>query len=554
MLQTDIRQGYWHGLAHADAREYMGCQIGGRYFRWRATPMGCSTSSYVFQATQWVLSKKFRRLGIRLMNYSDDYAFFCKRREAPLLAAYIRGEFEAHGLELNIEKSVFTPERQGVVLGIMIDLDAGRFRIPPKKKTKITKGIKELLAANRRGGGLGEAMVSARLLAKTVGRVMALHVVCGDVVRRMTRSGYRLIAAATGLPPDAPWRELKVAWDATLTLDAATIQELKFWAEAIPPHEGSLIKRPVMVPTVRLSSDAGENGWGAILCRGKGVRLVAQASFDSETRGTSSTRRELQGLLNGLTAFAEQLEGETVVVYGDNQSAVHNLEIGSKTPEQQAVCVQIFMLCARHGIKLLPRWLGRRHLQEEDDVSKFVDSCNFTLDADALRALDILGTATGCTHDRFATCENRRDGMIFNSRFFSPGTDAVDAFTEDWGSGTDNWLHPPWGLVGQTVRHLQGCRGVGTIVFPLDTRQPWWPLVATGAAGTVWRRGKPVRLELPPRVGLMIGPDGAAMPAGRPLIGMRLDFRETTKATVTSPGLRKNLQKGITARMRGEMT
>jgi hypothetical protein len=94
-------------------------------------------------------------------------------------------------------------------------------------------------------------------------------------------------------------------------------------------------------------------------------------------------------------------------VYGDNQSAVHNLEIGSKTPEQQAVCVKIFMLCVRHGIKLLPRWLGRRYLQEEDDVSKFVDSCNFTLDADALRALDTLGAATGCTHDRFATCENR---------------------------------------------------------------------------------------------------------------------------------------------------
>ena len=57
ILQTDIRQGYWHGLAHVDAKEYMGFQIGGRYFRWRATPMRYSTSSYVFQATQWVLSK-----------------------------------------------------------------------------------------------------------------------------------------------------------------------------------------------------------------------------------------------------------------------------------------------------------------------------------------------------------------------------------------------------------------------------------------------------------------------------------------------------------------
>ena len=129
--------------------------------------MGCSTSSYVFQATQWVLSKKFRQLGIRLMNYSDDYAIFCKRHEVALLADYIRGEFEAHGLEINAEKLLFTPECEGVVLGITIDLEAGLFRIPPKKKLKISKGIKQLLLANRRGGGLDMgAVVSTRLLAK----------------------------------------------------------------------------------------------------------------------------------------------------------------------------------------------------------------------------------------------------------------------------------------------------------------------------------------------------------------------------------------------------
>ena len=140
MLMTDIRQGHWHGLAHADARDYMGYQVGNRYFRWRATPMGCSTSSYLFQATQWVLSKKFRRLGIRLINYSDDYAFFCKPGEAELLAVYLRGEFEAHDLELNIEKSFFIPQTSSVVLGVLIDLEAGLFEISQKKKSRSCEG------------------------------------------------------------------------------------------------------------------------------------------------------------------------------------------------------------------------------------------------------------------------------------------------------------------------------------------------------------------------------------------------------------------------------
>ena len=142
------------------------------------------------------------------MNYSDDFTFFCKRSEAPLLAEYLQLEFEAHGLELNLEKSTFEPVRCGVVLGVTINLEAGRFEIPPKKRAKILRGIKDLLEANRGGGGGLEAraLVSARSLAKTMGRIMALQVVCGDVVRWMTRIGYACIAAATCLGPSAMWR------------------------------------------------------------------------------------------------------------------------------------------------------------------------------------------------------------------------------------------------------------------------------------------------------------------------------------------------------------
>ena len=210
--------------------------------------MGCCTSSYVFQASQWVLSKKFRRLGIRLVNYSDDYAFLVKRKDAKLVAAYIQAEFEAHGLELNVEKSEFEPQREAVVLGVGIDLDKQIFFITDKKKTKIVRGIRELLAANRRSGGIGES--SARLLAKTVGRIMALHVVCGNVVRRLTRDCYRLIALATDVDPDAPRKHIKVAWDTTLVLNALAISELKFWLATIPSHAGSRIWQQGPIPTV----------------------------------------------------------------------------------------------------------------------------------------------------------------------------------------------------------------------------------------------------------------------------------------------------------------
>ena len=147
---------------------------------------------------------------------------------------------------------------------------------------------------------------------------------------------------------------------------------------------------------------------------------------------------------------------------------------------------------------------------------------------------------TTYSHDRFATSNNRRAGMKYNSRFFSPGTDGVDAFTQHWGSA-DNWLYPPFSLIGKTIRHLRSCRGRGTLLIPLDTRRTWWPLVAAGAGGTVWRKGKPLRMEIRPKDGLLTASNGAEVPAGGPMMAIRLDYRSFSG--VTSPGLHMRVAK-----------
>ena len=141
------------------------------------------------------------------------------------------------------------------------------------------------------------------MLAKAVGRIMARHVVCGNICRHLTRGGYRQIALATDVDPDAPQRHIKVAWDVRLVLNAETLSELKFWLKTIPPHMGSPIWQRGPVPTVRLSTDAGEEAWAGILDEGDSTRRVARSTFTGHecgststqavfgTKGTSSTRR-----------------------------------------------------------------------------------------------------------------------------------------------------------------------------------------------------------------------------------------------------------------------
>ena len=62
----------------------------------------------------------------------------------------------------------------------------------------------------------------------------------------------------------------------------------------------------------------------------------------------------------------------------------------------------------------------------------------------------------------------------FNSRFWNPGSEAVDAFTCDWG-GEINWLCPPLHLISRVIQHAKKTRAQGTLIAPSWCSAPFWP-------------------------------------------------------------------------------
>ena len=74
--------------------------------------------------------------------------------------------------------------------------------------------------------------------------------------------------------------------------------------------------------------------------------------------------------------------------------------------------------------------------------------------------------------DRFASCNNAQL-PCFNSRHWSPGTEAIDAFTSHWG-GENNWWCPPISLVPRVIRHAQACGAIGTLVVPCWFSAPFF--------------------------------------------------------------------------------
>lgn len=60
------------------------------------------------------------------------------------------------------------------------------------------------------------------------------------------------------------------------------------------------------------------------------------------------------------------------------------------------------------------------------------------------------------TVNRFASYYNAKLGR-FNSRFWNPGTEGVDAFTLQWNNEM-NWLVPPVYLVPRLIKDMERCK------------------------------------------------------------------------------------------------
>ena len=108
-----------------------------------------------------------------------------------------------------------------------------------------------------------------------------------------------------------------------------------------------------------------------------------------------------------------------------------------------------------------------------DEVSKSIDYDDWTT---TKSFFDQMNEAWGpFTVDRFASSRNTKTKR-FNSLYWNPACEAVDAFTQDWSKDV-NWVVPPVHLVSKALRHARSCVARGTLVAPYWESAAYWPLL-----------------------------------------------------------------------------
>ena len=273
-------------------------------------------------------------------------------------------------------------------------------------------------------------------------------------------------------------------------------------------------------------SDASNAACGAFVQLQSNTDLVFHQNWSIDESVKSSTWRELKAVCLALEAFHSHLAGSNVVCYSDNQNVSSILLNGSRKVDLQRLALQAFDTCLRHRITLDPKWIPRDLNVRADLISKHADFDDYALNDVIFQGLDELWGPHSV--DRFA-CNYNAKLPRFNSRFAQPGSEAVDAFCQDWGND-NNWLCPPVCLTARVIKHLGLCQARGTLIIPIWKSSFFWGTCTKD--GVHWSDFVIDRVYLPKFQGLFVkGKTRNSLFGSRSLnfdvVALRIDFSRT---------------------------
>ncbi len=452
---------------------------GQRYYGYHTIAcFGLNTLPWLFTKLLRPFIQKWRKAGLHIFLYLDDGLGVCgSLEEAHYFSALVRADLRDAGMTEQSLKCHWEPCKELPWLGLLICLARMIIAIPADKRQRAKDWLKKLSA---------KSLLSPRELLQFAGLINSMAVVIGPKAYIRTKPLFQEVSKrAHG----------KVGWDDHFKISSEARNCLQFWVNELD-HMSWETPIDSENRTTILFSDASATG-GAAFLHAEHMSVAdmqtdmealesqgpltwshqAQDMFlrvwtDQETTH-SSTWRELVTIEAGLRAFADRLQGRTVLWYSDNAGCASIARKGSMKPDLNLVADRLVTACAEHKIDFHLRWIRRNKNEIADTLSRFIDLDDWGIKTVLKESLEREWGC--CTMDRFATDKNAKL-IRFNSRFACSGSEAIDSFSQDW-SGEVNWLVPPPHLIPQALLHLEKCRARAILVAPFWPSSRFWPFL-----------------------------------------------------------------------------
>ena len=460
VFSFDLKSGYHHVDIFPEHRAFLafswdfGAGVA-RYFQFTVLPFGLSSAPFIFTKLLKPLEALWRSHGIPVAIFFDDGVGAGQSVEAANHnSSVVRSDLARAGFQVNHEKSDWQPKPCFSWIGCTIDTYSGLIFATDSRIGKLSSELVDICVA------LEESrFVHVKRIASIVGQIVSLSPSCGAVTQIMTRYLHFIVNS-------------RHSWNSSVFILDEGKNELLFWRDNLNALNGVLFWPVPFVPSVVIFSDASANGCAAFI---QGTDLVFQRNWSLDESEKSSTWRELAAIKFSIEAFGTCLSKQRVRWHTDSQNAVRIIQVGSMVRELQDLALSVFLFTAQRQIQVDLIWLPRRQNARADFFRKVIDFDDYSVHDDVFKELDHLWGPHSI--DRFASSYNAKLSR-FNSRFLQPGTEAVDAFTQDW-SSENNWLVPPISLIGKLLSHMHESKAVGTLIVPMWKSSYFWPLLCS---------------------------------------------------------------------------
>ncbi|KAI5630960.1 reverse transcriptase (RNA-dependent DNA polymerase) domain-containing protein [Phthorimaea operculella] len=458
LAKIDISQAYYHVPIVQTHCRFLSLAFGGNVFEMTCLPFGLASAPYAFaKVTNW-LAHWFRQVvGVRIVVYLDDFLLMHQNPEVlKEQVVVVIQKLKELGWCVNQKKSLVEPSRCLEYLGIIWNIQANRKMLSDSKVQK-TRLMTLSFLRRKQWSWLDAKIILGKLnFASFVVPLGRLH--CR-----------RLQIEANKLEKKNRHRKCQIS-DLALT-------ELKWWSEKI--GMSSKIHHPD--PTMFITTDAADSGWGAIANNQK-----FWGTWTSHQSSWHCNQKELWALYATLKRLGPKIQRTTTVWQTDNRTAAAYVtkQGGTRSKRLLDTTIKILHLCEALNCHLTARYIPGPYNGLADSLSRTKQLPEWHLKP---TITEVIFQKIGLPEiDLFASHRSAVVPTYVSESASDKNSQFVDAFSRTW-SYNLGWIFPPPALIPRVLHHLERSTGFYLLIAPEWNKAFWTPELKRRATQAPWK-------------------------------------------------------------------
>lgn len=472
MVKIDFKRAF-HAIAIDERfRKYLRVRWREELLEFQAMPLGLATSPYFFNMLMVEMAAEIRRKGVRLIYYVDDWVILGRTKtEAERSARVAITTMSRLGMTINKKKSKKEATQREVFLGVELDVEENKMRIPKEKARGLKRAVEKMK---------GKEEVTVREAMRIVGKMSWAVFAWRCLKRELTRMHWWVKEKLK-----------KVGWDKKVRVD----QRMRKILERIlrvpmkkEEREVTLVKEE---PKMTIITDAGPRG-GAAVVKVEKKEWIFLWKWNKGERMMSSNWRELKVMERVLRVVRKWVKEEQIRWITD--SVVAEAYVRKAIGKQKALAKMAWKIRkweVERKIEIQTKVVKGERISHVDKLSRIVDLEDYQLKNKSYTAvkrrmgipkIDLFAT-------RFSTKEER-----FVSREYDPIAVETDALTISWRGLGLLYAFPPTYLIPKVLQKVADEK-VEMILITPATKKARWSATLEEMTKDEMKLGRAVRKE-----------------------------------------------------------